>query len=248
MESEIDLNRHTERDFKADNVVCIIPTLNEDFTVAEVVKKAKQFTHRVVVVDGYSEDNTSKMAWNAGAEVILQDGDGKGMALRTVFNKIDSDLYVIIDGDATYDALEIRKVVQPILDGEADMVVGSRLKGVMEKGSMSRINKLGNEFFNFLINLFYNGKITDSQSGFRAMNRKTVKILNLSSKGFEVETEMIVKALKRRLIVKEVPISYTRRRGSPSKLNSFKAGSRILRIILNYSLERGEYGRQEIEI
>ncbi len=229
---KIDSDNQVRRLLRTDDVVCIIPTLNEGFTVAEVIGKAKQSVRRVIVVDGHSDDDTSKMAWDAGAEVILQDGRGKGMALRTVFNKIHSSVYVIIDGDATYDALEMGKIVQPIIDGEADMVIGSRLKGVMEKGAISRLHIIGNRLFNFLINSLYSGRITDSQSGFRAMSRRTVESLNLSSKGFEVETEITVQALKSGLRVKEVPITYVRRKGTRSKLNSFKAGSRILKTII----------------
>ncbi len=135
-------------------------------------------------------------------------------------------------------ALEMEQVIKPILEDDADMVVGSRLKGEMEAGSITRFNKLGNGFFNFLINIFFSGNITDSQSGYRALNRKAIETLSLSSEGFEVETEMTIKALKQGLKVKEVPIAYTRRRGTPSKLNSFKAGSSILKTIINSSLGR----------
>jgi glycosyltransferase involved in cell wall biosynthesis len=200
--------------------------------VAEVVKKSKLFADRVVVVDGHSKDGTIQIALESGADMILQDGKGKGMALRTAFNKVEGDIFVIIDGDATYDALEMERVVQPILADEADMVIGSRLKGKMEEGSISKVNIIGNRLFNFLINLLFNGGITDSQSGYRAVNRKAVESLSLESKGFEVETEMAVKALKQGLRIVEVPITYGRRRGSPSKLSSFKAGSRILRTII----------------
>ena len=177
------------KSLKTDEVTCIIPTLNEYSTVAEVVQKAKLFTRQIIVVDGWSEDGTSIAASEAGAKVIFQDGEGKGMALRTAFNKINSDIYVIIDGDATYDVMEMEKIFQPILDGEADMVIGSRLKGTIEEGSISTINKIGNILFNFLINFLFKGKITDSQSGFRALSRKAVENMNLSSNGFEIETE-----------------------------------------------------------
>ena len=223
------------RIFARDEVVCIIPTLNECATVAEVIEKAKRFVSRVIVVDGCSEDGTDKFAEDAGAEVVLQDGMGKGMALQTVFGKVKAEIYVIIDGDATYDALEMRMIVQPILEGEADMVIGSRLGGKMEKGAISRLNKVGNRLFNFLINFVFNGEISDSQSGYRALNRETVERLSLSSKGFEVETEMTVKALKKGLRISDVPITYVRRRGSSSKLNSFRAGFRILKMIISLS-------------
>lgn len=223
---------------KACEIVCIIPTLNESATVAAVVRDSREFAHRVVVVDGHSDDGTSEAAQNAGADVILQDGKGKGMALRTIFEKVIGDVYVIIDGDATYNAQEMERILMPILKGEADMVVGSRLRGKMEEGSITRMNKVGNRIFNYLINTLFNGEITDSQSGFRALNRKTVECLNLKSKGFEVETEMTVKALKKGLTITEVPITYVRRRGSLSKLNSLTAGSTILKTIISSSLQR----------
>jgi glycosyltransferase involved in cell wall biosynthesis len=217
---------------KAIEVVCIIPTLNESSTVVEVVKSARQYAHRVVVVDGHSDDGTYEAAQKAGADVILQDGKGKGMALRTIFDKVIADIYVIIDGDATYNAQEMGNILQPILEGEADMVIGSRLQGKMEERSITRTNKAGNRLFNYLINSLFNGEITDSQSGYRALNRKTIECLNLKSKGFEVETEITINALKRGLTIREVPITYVRRRGSLSKLNSVTAGSKILWMII----------------
>lgn len=210
--------------------------------MSEVIRRAKPFVHRVVVVDGYSQDNTFETAWNAGADVIYQDGDGKGMALRTAFEKLYADIYITIDGDATYDANEMGKIIQPILDQEADMVVGSRLGGRMEQGSISKINQIGNNLFNFLINLFFGGEITDSQSGFRAFNRRVIDGLTLSSQSFEVETELTIKTLLRGLKIKEVPISYCKRRGTPSKLSSLKAGSRILKTIFKSTLKNSKDG------
>lgn len=213
-------------------IVCIIPTLNEGDTVVEVIRKAQQFTSHIVVVDGHSHDDTCERAKQAGADIIYQEGKGKGWALRTAFNHVKSDIYVTIDGDATYDARELDNLIQPIIDGRADMVVGSRLKGCMEPGSISRVNKIGNNLFNFLINHIFNGEISDSQSGFRAITDHAMRQLNLTSRDFEVETEITIKALKAGLRIKEIPISYSRRRGTKSKLNSFKDGSRILKTIL----------------
>jgi glycosyltransferase involved in cell wall biosynthesis len=213
-------------------IVCIIPTLNECDTVVEVIRKAQQFTSHIVVVDGHSHDDTCERAKQAGADIIYQEGKGKGWALRTAFNHVKSDIYVTIDGDATYDARELDNLIQPIIDGRADMVVGSRLKGCMEPGSISRVNKIGNNLFNFLINYIFNGEISDSQSGFRAITDHAMRQLNLTSRDFEVETEITIKALKAGLRIKEIPISYSRRRGTKSKLNSFKDGSRILKTIL----------------
>lgn len=226
------MNKTIIKSFKPEEIVCIIPTLNESATVAEVIDRARQFTNRIIVVDGHSEDGTWEVASKSGAEVILQNGEGKGMALQTAFKKIKGEVYVIIDGDGTYDPLEMENLVQPILEDKADMVVGSRLHGKLEEGSITRLNRFGNGFFNFLINSLFDGSISDSQSGFRALNRRTVEMVNLSSKGFEVETEMTVKALKKGLRIIEIPITYGKRRGSRSKLNSFRAGPRILKTII----------------
>jgi dolichol-phosphate mannosyltransferase len=213
-------------------VVCIIPTLNECDTVVEVIRKAQQFTTHIVVVDGHSNDDTCDRAKQAGADIIYQERKGKGWALRTAFKQVQSDIYVTIDGDATYDARELINLVQPIIDDRADMVVGSRLKGCMEPGSISKVNKIGNNLFNFLINNIFNGDVSDSQSGFRAITDHAVRQLNLTSHDFEVETEITIKALKAGLRIKEIPINYSRRRGTKSKLNSFKDGTRILKTIL----------------
>lgn len=234
-------------ELETNEIICIIPTLNEGPTVAEVIKRAKHFTQHVIVVDGFSHDGTDQIADKAGATVMFQEGEGKGMALRTVFNKIKGDIYVTIDGDATYDALEMGTIIQPILKNEADMVIGSRLQGWMEPGSISTMNIIGNRIFNLFINLLFDGQITDSQSGFRAMNQETVDRLQLTSKGFEVETEMTIQALKRKLRIHEVPITYIRRTGSPSKLNSLKAGASILKTILNHALNKKE-GQSSIDI
>ena len=233
---------------RGNEIICIIPTLDEAATVAEVVKKAKRFTQRVVVIDGHSGDNTCEIASEAGADIMLQEGKGKGMALRSAFDRIvEGKVFVIIDGDATYDALEMEMITKPILEDEADMVIGSRLKGKMEKGSISRLNYIGNGVFNFLLNSLFHGDITDSQSGFRALNRKAIQTLDLSSEGFEVEIEMTVKALKKGLRVREVPISYKRRRGSSSKLNPLKDGSRIMKTLIKLRLERSKSAHSEVK-
>jgi glycosyltransferase involved in cell wall biosynthesis len=224
------------RSTRLPKIVCIIPTLNEGVTVSEVIRKATPFVDHVVVVDGHSQDETCALARKAGSAVIYQEGKGKGMALRTAINQVDADIYVTIDGDATYDAEEMDQLIQPILDGDADMVIGSRLRGKMEHGSISTLNILGNHLFNLLINSLFGGRITDSQSGFRAFRRQGLEGLTLSSQGFEIETELTVKALQRGLTILEIPITYGARRGTPSKLSALSAGSRIVTTILSCSL------------
>jgi glycosyltransferase involved in cell wall biosynthesis len=217
-------------------IVCLIPTLNEAPTIAQVIQKARIFADRVVVVDGHSSDDTGIVAERFGAEVLLQEGRGKGKALRTAFDRIEEDIYVIIDGDATYDATEISYLVSPIMRGEADMVVGSRLTGNMEEGAITSFHKIGNWAFNIMINILNSSHISDSQSGFRAIDGRWARSFRLQAQGFEVETEMTIQAMKMGMRVKEVPISYRKRMGSPSKLSGFGAGYRIVKTILRCSL------------
>ncbi|MCJ7633315.1 glycosyltransferase family 2 protein [Candidatus Bathyarchaeota archaeon] len=217
---------------------CLIPTLNESPTITEVIRNAHGLTDLIVVVDGNSIDDTVRVAKNSGAEVLIQEGKGKGMAIQTALSKIEADIYVIIDGDATYNPSEINTIVSPVIDGEADMVVGSRLLGQMEKGAISWTHLLGNRFFNALINILNHSEISDSQSGFRAIAGEAFRNLRLCSKDFEIETEITVRALRNGLRVKEVPISYKGRRGTSSKLNGFGAGMKILRTILRCSFEK----------
>jgi dolichol-phosphate mannosyltransferase len=213
-------------------LVCIIPTLNEGLTIGDVVNAAKRCADHVVVIDGGSEDDTATIAEEAGARVLNQAGQGKGDALRTAFAKIPGDVYVTIDGDATYDPLDTPRLVRPIFHDAADMVVGSRLRGKMEHGAITWTNRLGNRFFNGLINAVYGHDISDSQSGFRAVTRRAVELMTLTANGFDIETEMTVKALKRGLRVTELPITYRRRRGTATKLHAIRAGFTILKTLI----------------
>jgi glycosyltransferase involved in cell wall biosynthesis len=191
-----------------------------------------KFVDSVLVVDGQSPDGTASVAEGAGATVICQKGRGKGDALRMAFDAIAADIYVTIDGDGTYNALEIPQLLNPLLNQKADMVIGSRFLGSRERGAISVMNLLGNRVFNFFINLFYTrrhmARITDSQSGFRAFHKSMLTHIDLCSHGFEIETELTVQAIKQRTRIKDVPIEYRRRTGGLSKLNSILDGFRLL--------------------
>jgi dolichol-phosphate mannosyltransferase len=217
-------------------VVYLIPTLNEGLTIGGVIHAAKRYADHVVVIDGGSEDATIAIADAAGAHILHQTGRGKGDALRTAFTVVSGDVYVIIDGDATYDPRDTPRLVRPILHDAADMVVGSRLRGKMEHDAITWTNRLGNRFFNGLINAAYDHDISDSQSGFRAVTRRAVELMALTANGFDIETEMTVKALKRGLRVTELPITYRRRRGTATKLNAVRAGFSILKTLISSML------------
>jgi glycosyltransferase involved in cell wall biosynthesis len=215
-------------------VVCIVPTLNEAPTIGQIVTTAQLLADQVIVVDGGSTDGTPTIAKQYGGQIIHERRRGKGWALRTAFTAINADIYVTIDGDATYDPLEMTALITPLLREEADMVVGSRFLGHCEAGAISWLNAIGNRTFTALTNLGGNGtSLTDTQSGYRALTRNSLQCLSLTAQGFEIETQITLQALQQRLRIHEVPITYRCRRGTQSKLRAVIDGYRIGKTILS---------------
>ncbi len=182
----------------------------------------------VVVVDNRSTDRTAEIARAAGATVGRETRRGKGFAIQSAFSEVDADVYVLADGDGTYPAEQAHRLIEPILSHQADMVVGERLTGATRE-TLSPLHNLGNRLIVSLVNLFFGTDVTDVLSGYRALSRRVVDSVPLVSPGFEVETELTVKALERGFSIREVPISYRPRpAGSASKLRTFRDGYRIL--------------------
>jgi dolichol-phosphate mannosyltransferase len=188
------------------------------------------------VVDGGSIDATREICYTQKVKTIIQKGKGKGSAMREAIEKLKSeiaDIVVFMDGDATYCASDLGKLVGPLLSDEADMVVGSRFLGTKEKGSISTFNMIGNKIFNKTINFSMGSSITDSLSGFRALNVKVLNQLVLFSDAFEIEVEMTVEVLSKGYRVLEVPIHYkARKKQSNTKLNPINDGLKITRTLI----------------
>lgn len=194
-------------------IVAVIPCYNEIQTIAGVVVKAKKYCHRVIVVDNMSVDNTASEAERAGADIYKRYAKGAGAAtglgLAYSLNPhkdLWGDIMVTLDGDGQHDPDDIPKVVQPILDGIADVVIGSRFLGDYQ---IARYRKFGIDVITWLYNVgSRNGRIIDAQSCFRAFSRGALKkILPVRECGFGFSTEMLIKARKANLVIKEVPIS-----------------------------------------
>lgn len=219
-------------------VSVIIPTLNEEDTIFQLAKDFKEakgdFAVNVLVIDGHSTDGTVKWARRAGADVMFQTTRGKGMAMVEAVEALqDSDVCVFVDGDGTYLPCDLEKIVKPVLERRADMVVGSRLKGRLERGAIEPINSLGNSFYNLIVRLVYGKNVTDMLSGYRAIRTDAFKNLNLKGRHFEIEVEMTVKSLIKGMRVAEVPITYLRRKGKPTKLRPFRDGTLIFRALIS---------------
>lgn len=214
----------------------VIPTLNEESTISKVVKNFKEnkLVNEVIVYDGNSTDRTRELAKRAKAKVFIQNGQGKGYAIREVFEKINSDIYVLVDGDDTYPANNLIELIQPIIKNQADMVVGTRFNKISEPGSVNTLHKVGNRIISKTLSIAFGRNLNDVLSGYRALNNKLAKTIKLNSKGFEVETELTIKSLMGDYKIAELPIKYKKRpKNSKSKLSSLGDGYLIFFTIIS---------------
>ncbi|WP_048151918.1 glycosyltransferase family 2 protein [Palaeococcus ferrophilus] len=181
----------------------VIPAYNEAKRIGNVLAKIPPFVDEVIVVDDGSTDNTSEVARGFGVEVIrIEPNQGKGRAMRAGIEKATGDVVVFMDADGQHRPEEIEKLVMPIVEGEADFVIGSR--EIKAQGKRPLIRKLSNFLSTSLIRLKLGVEVHDTQSGFRAVRREFLP--EIESKRYEVETEMLIKAVKRGARIKEVPV------------------------------------------
>ena len=214
-------------------VAVLIPCHNEEATIGTVVESFKTAlpTATIYVYDNNSADRTVEYARQAGGVVRHERLQGKGSVVRRMFADIDSDVYVLVDGDATYDAAAATSMVDLLLSEHLDMVNGSR---VADAGSAYRPgHRLGNSVLTSLVSLTFGSGLSDMLSGYKVLSRRLVKSMPLLSHGFEIETELAVHALSLNMPISEVATRYRERpTGSESKLRTYRDGFRILRAII----------------
>jgi len=214
----------------------IIPTLNEEENIAGVIRELHQMNyHNILVIDGNSNDRTVEVAKEFGVNVLLQNGRGKGTALRQVFNheSLNGDVVVMMDADGSMSPKEIPLFIEA-LDSGADLVKGSRFLWYAHSEDMNLIRRIGNKFFISLVNWLCSANYTDLCYGFAAFRKDAIKKLypHLKSTNFEIETEIFIKARKLGLKVVEVPSIEFRRRHGKSNLSAFRDGLKILKTIV----------------
>lgn len=221
--------------FNKDEVCILIPTLNEGPTIGNVVQefRALGYTH-ILVIDGKSTDNTVKSAREAGANVRTQSGKGKGNAIIEAFEVIEQPYILMLDGDGTYSAKDAEKMLTPLFLG-FDQVIGDRLINA-EEGSFSRLNLFGNHMLNLLFKIAHSRDLHDILSGYRAFTKLAIQQMHLKEKGFEIETEISVESVRNGQRVMVVPIKYSQRPGTATKLSPFHDGIKIVSTI--YRLAR----------
>ena len=215
----------------------LIPCYNEELTIAKVIDDFKKVLPEAIiyVYDNNSKDNTFNVAKESGATVLKETRQGKGNVVRTMFRDIDADCYVMVDGDDTYPAEFAHKLIKPIIDNQADMVIGDRLSnGTYNSENKRLFHGFGNSLVKNLIGSLFNNDIKDIMTGYRAFNKYFVKTMPVMSHGFEIETEMSIHALDKNFLIKEIPIDYRDRpKGSTSKLNTFRDGIKVIKTIFN---------------
>eukprot|EP01037_Dinobryon_pediforme_P008196 gene8196-8280_t len=220
------------------DIAVIIPCFNEAATIADVVVNFRRALPlaRIYVFDNNSTDETSAKARSAGAEIYHEPRAGKGNVVRRMFAEIDADVYVMVDGDGTYDALAAPLLVKYIVDDHMDMVIGAREN--IHQNAHRAGHAFGNALFNGLYRTIFGAEFGDIFSGYRAFSRRFVKSFPAMSSGFEIETELSVHAGQLKLPVAEIILPYGKRpEGSASKLNSVRDGLKILKTFIMLAKE-----------
>ncbi|MBQ9029341.1 glycosyltransferase [Candidatus Saccharibacteria bacterium] len=218
------------------DVAILIPCYNESKTIEKVVKDFKEALKdaKVYVFDNNSSDGSAEIAKKAGAIVYKETRQGKGNVVRTMFREIEADCYIMVDGDDTYPADAAKEMCKLVLEDDVDMVVGDRLSSTYFVENKRMFHNFGNKLVRGLINLIFHSNIRDIMTGYRAFSRDFVKTFPVLSEGFEIETEMTIHALDKRMVVSEIPIQYRdRKAGSESKLNTVSDGMKVLLTIMH---------------
>lgn len=212
----------------------LIPCYNESATIEKVVNDFKKVMPHadIYVYDNNSTDGTDKIARDNGAIVRYEYKQGKGNVVRSMFRDIDADCYIMVDGDDTYPAESALEFERLVLERNVDMVIGDRLSSTYFEENDRPFHNVGNKMVRWLINLFFSSELKDIMTGMRGFSYDFVKSFPIVSKEFEIETEMSVFALMHNFSIEEIPIDYRDRvEGSESKLNTYRDGYKVLRMI-----------------
>lgn len=217
-------------------IAVMLPCYNEALTLAKVVGDFRRELPdaAIYVYDNNSTDGSAEIAERAGATVRRVPQQGKGHVVRRMFQEIEADVYVMVDSDDTYPAEAVHELVKPVAEGVADMVCGDRLSSTYMTENKRPGHNFGNVLVCGLVKWLWGQRVYDVMTGYRVFSRRFVKTCPVLSNGFEIETEMTLHTLDKRMCLKEMPIRYRDRpAGSVSKLNTLGDGFRVLKTIFN---------------
>lgn len=220
-----------------DTIAVVIPTLNEEFSLAETIRLSSKYADDILVVDGYSQDNTTNIARSLKTRVIFDHQKGKGDAIRTAIPHIKKEITVFIDADGSHDPNDIPRLIEPILENKADHVSGSRLMGgssELHGGFDEFFRLMGSSFITACINYRFKVRLSESQNGFRAIKTDVLRCLDLKENITTIEQEMIIKTLKNGYKMAEVPTHEYRRKAGYSKINIRKFAFRYVYSLVKY--------------
>jgi len=215
----------------------VMPTLNEEEGVEECITRIRNAVAEVgitteIIVSDSSTDRTPEIARDLGAIVVEPDQTGYGYAYRYAFDRVRGDYVVMGDADTTYDFEELPKLLDLIIEGDADIVMGSRLEGEIKDGAMPALHQyVGNPLLTKFLNVFYDAEVSDAHSGFRVFRADVIEELQLQTNGMEFASEMVMEAAVREFEIEEVPITYHEREGDAT-LHSFRDGWRHVKFML----------------
>ncbi len=210
-----------------EKIIVVIPCYNEEKTIEKVVRDfKKELPHaRILVVDNNSTDKTQIKARKAGAEVVFEKKQGKGHAVQRSLEEFREDIFVLVDGDDTYRAIDVHILIDLIVKDIADMAVGNRMV-TTNRTAFSTSHWFGNKFLNAVLNMFFRTRFNDMQSGLRVMNKRFMNSTALLAGGFSIEPELTIQAVEKGMVVKEVSIALAPRpKGSHSKINAVRDGT-----------------------
>lgn len=222
-------------DMGKEEVAVLIPCFNEEKTVGKVVKDFRKVIPKaqIFVFDNMSTDKSVDNAKAAGATIVMVPYRGKGNVVREMFRTVNADIYIMVDADDTYDAKDAKKMIKYVNDGY-DMVVGDRLGSTYFEENKRFGHNFGNVLVRKLVNMFFGAKIQDVMTGYRAFSKRFVKTCPVLSNGFQVETEMTIHALDKKMKIASMPVGYRdRTQGSESKLNTYKDGTMVMIMLFN---------------